>query len=926
MNWLFGLIGAVVGGVIADERVALGLVFGFCIAYLFSATIRQGRRIDRLEDEVAALNRVAPAAGAAVPPPMPRQPAPEPVPSPAPLPVAAREVAPGAAVFEAREPTRVDAMVAASEARAASAQEGASEAATAARTPPMPPRPPGMPPRPPRPPAQPDWFDRAGGAIKSWFTEGNVPVKIGILVLLFGVAAALRYAAAEGYFTLPIELRLALIAGAGLAGLAFGWRERTRKPAFGLSLQGGAIGVLLLTVFAAFKLYGLLPPMLAFALVVVLVAGSALLSVLQKNMWLAVLGFLGGYLAPVLISTGSSNHVALFSYYALLNAAVFAISWKQSWRLLNLIGFTFTFGVGAMWGDSFYTPEKFATVEPFLVLFFAFYIAIGLMYVQRQTEHRRPWVDGTLVFGTPLVAFPLQAAMLKDDRMGLALSAIVVSIVYAGLVWWLRQRRGERLLTEAYGALALGFATLAVPLAFDSSATACVWALEGAGAAWIGLRQQRTFPWLAGLALQLLAAGSYCIHLFDSSMHASGDALLLLNAEWWGAALLAFSGFALSLIHDRHKPRFALPPLLFAWAAGWWLVSGLTQFDLAQKSLGEWRFAILYLSVSMGAAALLRDKLPWPRLNWMVGAVAVLALFSVYGADDEYGAPLAPPTLLPWAVYALAWTYALWTAAGKRARSLAAAHLAGLWTLALAGSMQMKDFVDDYSLAEGWEFLAVLAPVALMTLLLWRRPRALAWPRAEAFAHYRLGWFGLAVPVLAYAFAVGLFLEGSPSPLAYVPLLNPLELALLGIAALGYGLAGDFAPTMGLRRAWPVFAFAFVTMATLRAVHHLHGEPWSMQVLDSGFTQTALTMVWSLLGVGAWVVGSRRVNRAVWIGGLVLMLIVLAKLALVDRTYMGNLPGIVSFIAVGLLLVGVGWIAPSPPRTVPKLVEAKGEA
>jgi uncharacterized membrane protein len=81
-------------------------------------------------------------------------------------------------------------------------------------------------------------------------------------------------------------------------------------------------------------------------------------------MMLAVLGFLGGYLAPVLISTGSGNHVALFSYYALLNAAVFAISWKRSWRLLNLIGFFFTFGVGAMWGDAYYRPELFATVEP----------------------------------------------------------------------------------------------------------------------------------------------------------------------------------------------------------------------------------------------------------------------------------------------------------------------------------------------------------------------------------------------------------------------------------------------------------------------------------------------------------------------------------------------------------------------------------
>jgi uncharacterized membrane protein len=103
-------------------------------------------------------------------------------------------------------------------------------------------------------------------------------------------------------------------------------------------------------------------------------------------------------------------------------------------------------------------------------------------------------------------------------------------------------------------------------------------------------------------------------------------------------------------------------------------------------------------------------------------------------------------------------------------------------------------------------------------------------------------------------------------------------------------------------------------MATLRAVHHLHHEPWSMQILDSGFSQASLTVVWSLLGVGSWILGSRRGDRAIWAGGAVLMLIVLAKLMFVDRTYMGNMPGIISFIAVGLLLVGVGWIAPQPPR------------
>ena len=631
-----------------------------------------------------------------------------------------------------------------------------------------------------------------------------------------------------------------------------------------------------------------------------------------------MLGFLGGYLAPVLISTGSANHVGLFSYYAVLNAAVFAISWRQSWRLLNLIGFAFTFAVGNAWGSKYYRPELFASVEPFLILFFLFYIVIGLLYVTRQSEHRRPWVDGTLVFGTPLIAFPLQAGMLKDDRLGMAFSALVVALIYAALVYWLRKRRGERLLTEAYGALALGFATLAVPLAFSASTTASVWALEGAGVAWLGIRQNRNFPWLTGLALQWLAAGAYGLSLINASHNGSPDGLLLLNAAWLGAAILSFSGFALGLIHDRHRPRFALPQMLFAWGTLWWLVGGIGQMDLAALSLGEWRFAMLYLAISVGTAALLRDRLAWPRLNWLIALAALAGLLLVFAADDEYGAPFAVPTLLTWAVYLLALGWALWSAkqayASMRGGSLALAHLAGLWTLALASTMQLKDFTDSQQLAQGWEFVALIAPVALLSLGLWRRSEMLAWPRNAQFGSYRIGWFGLAIPLLMFAFSSGLFLEGSATPLPYLPLLNPLELALIALALLVFGVFGEIASLKPLRRAWPLLAFAFVTMATVRAVHHGHGEPWALSMLSSGFSQASLTVVWSLLGVGAWVLGSRRRNRQVWMGGAALMGIVLLKLLIVDRSYMGNMPGIVSFMAVGLLLVGVGYIAPSPPK------------
>lgn len=65
--------------------------------------------------------------------------------------------------------------------------------------------------QPPLPsgPALPNFIERGIGAVKRWFTEGNVPVKIGMLVLLAGVAALLKYVSDQGWLVLPIELRLA---------------------------------------------------------------------------------------------------------------------------------------------------------------------------------------------------------------------------------------------------------------------------------------------------------------------------------------------------------------------------------------------------------------------------------------------------------------------------------------------------------------------------------------------------------------------------------------------------------------------------------------------------------------------------------------------------------------------------------------------
>jgi len=314
--------------------------------------------------------------------------------------------------------------------------------------------------------------------IKDWFTEGNVPVKVGMLVLFAGVAALLKYAADEGWFTFPIELRLLGVALAAIAALVFAWRQRETRRGFALSLQGGAIGILLLTVFAAFRLYHLLPATPAFALMVVLVAGVCMLAVLQDALALAVLGILAGFAAPILISTGSGNHVALFSYYALLNIAIFAIAWQRAWRVLNLIGFFFTYAIGTIWGVLAYRSSLFDSTEPFMLLFFAIYLVVPILYALKRAPEKRGAIDGTLVFGNPLAAFALQGALLEWERTPLAISALVLGIIY--LLCAASLLRRVRVLGESFAVLALGFSTLSVPLALSARTTGCIFALEGA--------------------------------------------------------------------------------------------------------------------------------------------------------------------------------------------------------------------------------------------------------------------------------------------------------------------------------------------------------------------------------------------------------------------------------------------------------------
>jgi uncharacterized membrane protein len=164
-----------------------------------------------------------------------------------------------------------------------------------------------------------------------------------------------------------------------------------------------------------------------------------------------------------------------------------------------------------------------------------------------------------------------------------------------------------------------------------------------------------------------------------------------------------------------------------------------------------------------------------------------------------------------------------------------------------------------------------------------------------------------------------LFNAGQSAPLPWLAVLNPLDLAQLSVLLLLALWLRDGVSARTPLASQPVVALALaglllVTVMTLRGVHHWGAIAWDGALLGTGLAQTSLTVVWSLLGMAGWVLGSRRGQWGLWLAGAILMGIVLLKLLLIDRSNLGDLLGIGAFIAYGLLCTLVGWLAPAPPR------------
>lgn len=745
-------------------------------------------------------------------------------------------------------------------------------------------------------PPAPTLLERGIAAARDWLLGGNTVLRVGLVLLFLGLAFLLRYASER--VVVAIELRYAAVALAAIALLALGWWLRQRRPAYALLMQGGGIAVLYLTVFAAMRLHPLLSPQVAMGLLVVVTLCSAVLAILQDARGLAAAAALGGFAAPILASSGGGSHVALFSYFALLNAGIFAIAWFKAWRELNLIGFVGTFGIGLAWGLRSYTTDLWLSTQAFLLLFFLMYVAIGLLFARRRlleapsependsreallkwSARQAGYVDGSVLFGTPLVSFGLQYAVVQHLPFGPAFSALAMGLLYLLLARLLFSRAPGRavLLMETCLALGVIFATLAIPLGLDARWTSAAWAVEGAGLYWLAVRQQRLFARLFALLLQVAAAAAYLWEVrFGYETLLTGPAL---GALMLGVALL-FSFLQLrgagDGVGDRERklqPALAygglaflylLAPLCFGpyGTAAAWAVAGaatlLAGLFLGARSLLIGAFVVqvlggvVYLTFSDGLyqAQVVETLRPFAHLTFwapvLLGLAGLFCAWRLHLAGRVARSDLLPLDVQELSNVALFWCAAWWLlAALSEISRFVPGELQGhVFLLVAVASLAATTL---FALHQRWPALAVfslaLVPLGFGAVLLtWH----LAYHPLAA-----LGW--LAWPALFALHFLMLRRVQGLAPEALVRIGHVLGCwLLLGILALE--LRFLFAALAEHYNAWRWLGWVLVPCAFLMLMSLRRALPWPVAAYPQEYRSYAAIPVAVLLLGWFWLV------------------------------------------------------------------------
>ena len=633
-------------------------------------------------------------------------------------------------------------------------------------TPPVAPPPPPPPPPPPSRPAAPafDWESLVGVKLFSAFAG---------VAMVIGAVLFLRYSVEAGWLQPPVRVAIGILVAIALL-VVCELKAARRYPVTANAMDAAAIAILFATFFAAHALWNLIPSLVAFVLLAVVTALAVLLSIRRDSLYIAVLGLLGGFATPALLSTGEDRPIPLFAYLLLLNVGLAQVAYTKRWPVLT--GLTLVLTTIYQWGWVFKflsassVPLAMGVFLLFPLAAFAGLMIAGRVRARDDASFERPALVSAampLLFAFYLAAVPEYGAnpsllfgfliLIDAGLLALALvrrqgtlHAVGAAATLLVMATWLSStypRSGDGLVAVAFTALFALFYTAAPLLAARLGRPLTGPAVEAhfAGPLLLAafpvlaaLEPAFVAPWpLMGALLGLVvfiawraATASvgplyYIAAFFAIATQAVWSAQHLTN-ERLGTAVLIYTAFGLVSLGVPVAARRAGRALEPAWGGGAVLLLGLCLlFFLSLGSVAPAALWALALLLAIANAALFVEsaagRLP---LVSQIGSVFSWLVLMSWWARAAGSVGVLPSLLVVVGLTLVTLAGHSWSVRSSGAEATAQAPFARGLYLGLIGHLFLALLATDrtWSLPP-WPLFAALAAMTLGTsaAALWSR-------------------------------------------------------------------------------------------------------------------------------------------------------------------------------------------------------------
>lgn len=499
---------------------------------------------------------------------------------------------------------------------------------------------------------------------------------IGVVLVTIGVMFFLKYA----YDNQWIGPRGRIAVGVIIAAAALIIGEKARRRGYTIlfhALTGGGLAAFYGCVYFSFQVYQLTGQTASFFLAILITALAVAMSVVHNAPIICLLGQVGGFLSPILISTGQNRPVELFSFVAVLNLATLGCAYYKNWRNVNTLAFVGTWLLYLGWAGKFYDESELGVALVFSVLFYVMFLIAPVLCAAARREGLSA-ENLRLVAADILVEFINNSFLLySDHRSWLGFAVILQALAVAAMcAYWTRRchEDDKTRITLLFATLAL--VTLAVPIQFRFYAVPIGWSLEALLLGFIGQHyRQRVFQF-AAMAAILLAAGGLVVRL---PLHVRLFTPVF-NRPFGSWMTVIVMVFALTRLFQQSRERLdarlkKAPTVVFALAvvllclllhlevSGFWSVRrGIWPEALAlsyqYSSLVVLWSTIPVIVLSLGRNGILSASVPAALIGFAVGLLVLLQ-----GVAGNAWVSFRVPFLNPQWLSRMLFVYSLWVGA-----------------------------------------------------------------------------------------------------------------------------------------------------------------------------------------------------------------------------------------------------------------------